>query len=272
MSHTNMQLESLEMRRHMSVSATTFFGPPTVGTTWTYDGSVNGGPTSQHTIKVAGTAKIAGVNALRLTTSQKVGSSTVSGSAYDTVDNVKGVVQYKAQTTTVSGKTKTTVTMTYAPPAVSCPPKLNAGKTYKYVWNSLTETLVGSSRHSARTTRTYTIKLLSDKTVKVKVPAGTYSAYALQTTTTTSVGASSFTTTNNLWIAPGVGMVKSVTTSNGVTTTGLLASFKRGRATAASVGAYSTTQAAPRAFATDRRTAASLFGESLINDAVQQPA
>jgi hypothetical protein len=94
MSLNNAQLESLESRRLMSVSATTFFGPPTVGTTWAYDATLNGGAKSRHSIKVAGTAKVAGENTLRLMTSQKIGSTTVTGSAYDTVDNVKGVVQY----------------------------------------------------------------------------------------------------------------------------------------------------------------------------------
>jgi hypothetical protein len=145
---------------------------------------------------------------------------------------------------------------------------LVAGKTYKYVWNSLTDTVVGGTHHSARAARTYTIKLLSDKTVKIKVPAGTYAAYPLQTKTTTSVGGSSFTTTNNLWVAPGVGMVKSLTTSNGMTTTGVLASFKRGRGTAASVSnnttSYATTQAVARALTGYRRAATLLFGESLL--------
>jgi hypothetical protein len=70
-------------------------------------------------------------------------------------------------------------------------------------------------------------------------------------------------------------MVKSITTSNGVTTIGMLASFKRGRGTAASVGTgttpYSTTQAAPGAFAAHRRSAPSLFGDSVVNDEAQQP-
>lgn len=230
---TQMQLEPLESRRLMSITATTFFGPPTIGTKWTYDAIAPGGVKSTHQISVTGIEKVAGAKTIHLETSQKLGGTRVVGSAYDTVDDVKGVVQYKAQTTTINGKHKTSVNTIFDPPAVSCPAKLTAGKTYRYTWRSSTDTVIGTVHQKMSSTRTYTVKLLSDTPVKIKVPAGTFSAYRLQTTVTTSVAGSSSTSTNNLWVAPGVGMVKSTTSSNGTNSRGELTSFRAGKTTRA---------------------------------------
>jgi DUF3108-like len=223
-----VQFESLEARRLMSISATTFFGPPTIGTKWVYDATVTGGSKSTHAITVAGTAKVAGVKTLHLKTSFKTGATNITGSAYNTVDNVKGVVQYKAKTTTVSGTNKTSVTTLFDPPAVSCPSKLVAGKKYSFTWKSTTDTVVGTMHQNATALRTFSIKLLSETPVTIKVPAGTFAAYPIRTTTKASAGGTAFTTTNDLWVVKGIGMVKSITTSAGVTTTGVLASFQRG--------------------------------------------
>ena len=225
------QLECLEARRHLSVSATTFFGPPDIGTKWVYDATAPTGTKSRHQITLAGTAKVGGVKTLRLETSQKFGDTTVTGSAFNTVDDLKGVVQHKAQATTASSKSKTLVTTVFKPPAVSCPPKLVAGKMYKFTWTSTTETVTGKMTHTAKATRTYSIKLLSDTPAKIKVPAGTFAAYPIQTTLAGRGGGFDFNTSSRLWVAPGVGMVKTVTTNNGQTATGALAAFTRGGGT-----------------------------------------
>ena len=60
----------------------------------------------------------------------------------------------------------------------------------------------------------YTVKLASEKTSKLTVPAGTFSVYTIQTTTKITTNGKTTTTNATLYLAPGVGLIETVSGAN----------------------------------------------------------
>jgi hypothetical protein len=111
-----------------------------------------------------------------------------------------------------------------SPYNVDFPKTMTAGKNYSFKWTSKITT-TGTVNSVLTDSIAYTVKLLSDKTTKVKVPAGTFDCYTLQSTTKTTENGQTVTTSTTQYIAANVGVVKLVSGA----LTQLLSKFVKGK-------------------------------------------
>jgi len=218
-------LEQLEGRQFLSVTAATLAGPMAKGTAWTYQ-VTSGKTTFSLTNKVVGTAKVGKVTCTEIDNTTKVAGATTSSAGFVNL-NSAGLLHYKATSkTTATGFSSTAITLP-SPANVVYPATMSAGKTYKYTWNETTTTTnsLSPGTQTSKDSIVYTVKLVSDKTTKVKVPAGTFSVYTLQTTMKTTENGQTTSVSSTLYIAASVGMVKSVTGVGTTAGTSVLTKF-----------------------------------------------
>ena len=131
----------------------------------------------------------------------------------------------------VGSETSTTV---FTPPSVTFPLSLTAGQTFSTTWNSKTTSVITINTPIGKQTETQTstssvkfsVKLVSATTQSVTVPAGTYKAYELDETISTTISGKTTTATTELWCVSGVGVVKSVTGAGSSAVTTELTKFK----------------------------------------------
>jgi hypothetical protein len=188
----NNAIEVLEPRRLLSttVSATDLNPPLTAGVSWTYQ--FTGGITGTQTQTVIGPATFNGNSATEV---DAVNNFTSPATVMTTVKNYlaftsQGLIEY-GTVTIASGMT---TTQTITPPLIEFPSTLTVGmpvtNTYSY---------------SSGATETITLTLVSGTPQQVTVPAGTYSAYEVDNSSTGTGGGMV-----QSWFAPGVGVVKQV--------------------------------------------------------------
>ncbi|HSV14538.1 MAG TPA: hypothetical protein VLI90_09770, partial [Tepidisphaeraceae bacterium] len=204
-------IEELEARRLLSVSASSLF-VFTTGTKLTYQ-ITSSGNTATSTTTVKGAATFNGHNAIEIdgTTSNVAGTSK----SFVGLDGAGNAVSYGSSGTTAGGS----FTDTNTPPAINFPATMNAGTTYTENWGTH-DVFAGGTSDS---TTVHTVKLTSASLVSVAVPAGTFNAYLFNETDTITAGGFTLpTSTIQQWIVPNKGLVKSVITSSGNTTTEVL--------------------------------------------------
>jgi hypothetical protein len=222
-----LALEALEDRRHLSVTATSIAGPLSKGTAWTYK-VTSAGTTSNVTNKVIGTTKVGKISTVEVdNTSSAAGSTTVTKD-YVHLDTKTGLVSYKVSAkTTASTVFARTAIHVPSPYNTVYPAKMVAKTKYSFKWTDqlTTTTSLSSTPVIATATVNYTVKLSSDKTTKVTVPAGTFSCYTITTTLKTTENGQTTTVTATEYVAANVGVVKSVSGGS----TSVLTKFVKGK-------------------------------------------
>jgi hypothetical protein len=209
-SPVSFSLEHLEDRRLLSVTAAVLTGPLVKGTAWTYK-STSGSTSVTVTNTVVGTAKVGKVSTWEIDNNIKSAGTNTTAQTFVHLDNRTGLVSYKSATkTTGTGFSSTSVRLP-SPYNTTFPATLVAKKTYSFTWTdkvTTTATYVGTTTETD--TLTYTVRLASDSLTKVKVPAGTFNCYTIQTTLKTTVNGKATTVSSTEYVAANVGVVKSV--------------------------------------------------------------
>lgn len=209
-------IEALEPRRLLSntVSATDLNPPLTTGVTWNYQ--LTGGITGMQTQTVVGPGTFNGTSATEVDIMNHFTSPTT---VTTTVKNYlaftpQGLIEYGTLTVAPSVTTATAV----SPPLIEFPSTLTVGmpvtNTYTYGSSSSTSTMTTTS------TETITLTLVSGTPQTITVPAGTFSAYEVDNSTTG--------TGNGMvqsWFAPNVGIIKQIINSSAQPVTQELTSF-----------------------------------------------
>jgi hypothetical protein len=242
--------ESLEDRRLLSVSAANLLGPRTAGATWTYQISASG-KTSTSTSKVIGSALVAGIKSLEIDTTVKLSTSTSVVKDYSTLGSGGLRRQKNVVIVTGSGFSSNSSTVP-VPAATELPAALSAGHTYKYVWTEKTKSVSnpGNFKTSTTSTVTYSVALGSNSTISIKVPAGTFKCFAVNSTISTKVNNTTTVAKGTIYFAVGTGAIKTITTDS------------HGKTLASSVlTKFTRTKAAPLSL-TSAATQHSLFAES----------
>jgi hypothetical protein len=220
-------LEPLESRQLMSVTASALTGPLTKGTTWTYQVTSNGATTNVNN-KVIGAAKVGKISTIEVdNTSSAAGSTTVSKD-YVHLDTKTGLVSYKVNAKTSTGSAFASTVIHVPSPYNTVYPATMVAKTkYTFSWTDqmTTTTSVSPTPIVATAKVSYSVKLSSDKTTKVAVPAGTFNCYTITTTLKTTQAGQTTTVTSTEYVAASVGVVKTV---SGNSTT-LLKKFVKGK-------------------------------------------
>jgi fibronectin-binding autotransporter adhesin len=135
-----------------------------------------------------------------------------------------GIVLYAGVTSAITddGSVSTTDSSSFSPPQISMPATLTAGQT---VDSSSTVTYQSEDAQGqtsdSTSTQSEAFTLVSETPQSISVPAGTFNAYEVDSTTTdqdTSTGDTK-TTTDQGWYVPNVGCVKAVGTSSDSTAT-----------------------------------------------------
>ena len=217
-------IESLEKRQLMSITASSLLGDSIeTGTVETYQAISSGTVVGTSTRTVIGDTTFNGNAATEsdtVTHSSNASANTLTDKDYGTLTS-DGYVDYGdvSSTTNSSGGIINTDSDTYSPAQLVFPATIEAGTPYT---SSVNETDVstevdvpGSTPDTNTDTDSETIELTSETPVSVTVPAGTYNAYLFNVTDTTTdttdgdSGTPSSDTTQE-WIAPGVGLVKTV--------------------------------------------------------------
>ena len=229
-------IEPLEDRRLLSaVTGASLFGPIVTGETWGYETLQSGKVIATSTNKLVGATKFNGIAATELdatVTAKAAGSSAITTKSYDGLDSKKDEIAYGAVTVaniSYSGyKGTSTSTTVFTPPSEIFPASLTAGTTYTATWTGKTTTAIsvstpfGPIKNTTTSTDTvkFSVELVSTTLATIVVPAGTYKCYLIDETIATTISGKTTTTTSQLWAAPSVGVVKSVTGtgSNAVTT------------------------------------------------------
>jgi hypothetical protein len=219
-------LEALEERRHLSVTATSIAGPLSKGTTWTYKVTA-AGTTSNVTNKVVGTAKVGKISTVELDNTSSVAGSTTTTKDYIHLDTKTGLVTYKISAKTTGTAFASTVIHVPSPYNTIYPATMAAKTTYNFKWTDqlTTTTSLSPTPIVATATVNYSVKLSSDKTTKVTVPAGTFSCYTISTTLKTTQNGQTTTVTSTQYVAANIGVVKSVSGGS----TSVLTKFVKGK-------------------------------------------
>ena len=199
-------VEALEERRLLSVTAAQLAASLLKGTTWTYK-STTGSTSVTTTTKVIGAAKVGKINCTEVDATVKTSTGTTTTKSYFNLNSKLGLLLYKISASSTNSGFSTTIVDTPNPYNVVYPVSLTAGKTYSYKWSDVSTTSLTGIPGSTKQTLSvaFSAKLISDKTVKVTVPAGTFSCYQIQTTTKTTVNGKTTTATQTNYISPTVG-------------------------------------------------------------------
>jgi hypothetical protein len=225
-------VEVLEPRRLLSttVNATDLNPPLTAGVAWTYQ--LTGGITGTQTQTVIGPGTFNGTSATEVDIENNFTSPT---NVMSTVKNYlaftsQGLIEYG---TITIAPTVTTATAA-SPPLIEFPSTLTAGmpvtNTYAYASSS------SNSSTTQTSSETVTLTLASGTPQSITVPAGTFSAYEVDDTTT---GTASGTVQS--WFAPNVGIVKQVISTSSQPVTQDLTSFTGATGGTGGIGGTGTT-------------------------------
>ena len=209
-------VEALEPRRLLSntISATDLNPPLTPGVMWTYQ--LTGGITGTQTQTVIGPGTFNGTSATEVDIANNFTSPT---NVMSTVKNYlaftsQGLIEYGTLTISASVTTATAS----SPPLIEFPSTLTAGmpvtNTYAYGSSS------SNSNATQTSSETITLTLASGTPQSITVPAGTFSAYEVDDTTT---GTGSGMVQS--WFAPNIGIVKQIITTSSQPVTQELTSF-----------------------------------------------
>ena len=213
--------EMLEGRMLLSVSASSLVGQAqTPGTQATYYVTDSSYPaTNTVTTTVAGPVTApTGQSAMKLDSHIVTHSGTTTTTSEDIDYNgltSAGYVEFAEHYVSSSH----TSDDAYVPPLVELPPTLSVGQTYN---SSYTDNWTVNSNSHGHSNHTRAITLDSASTQSVTVPAGTFNAYKVTAVDQTINGGSS---TNHLYYAPGIGLVKWTGGDASGTTTWVLTSF-----------------------------------------------
>ncbi len=222
---TQPGVQSLEARWLLSVSAVDLAGPQTVGTQRTYLTTETGVPDETTVKTVIGAATDNGHSATEtdeISTTSEFGITETQTVKNYQVLTADGFVGYGADETEASSVFTTSLTYTYDPFDLEIPASLSAGVT---VPSSNTETTVASGMTSTETSQ-LTATLESETPTMVTVPAGTFSAYAIDNTLTQpESGGGTQTIVSTDYYAVGVGMIKEVVGSGSTAVTTVLTNF-----------------------------------------------
>ncbi len=211
MSFTSPTIQPLEPRRHLSVGAVSLAGSLKPGAVFVYQTTTNAHVLTTATQTVIGPATLAGHPATRVDSRQSIGGATIIDSQYLLLDPAKGLLLDQLVENQSLGAYQTITTDTFSPMQTLFPKSLTPGKTYTFKWTDTAATdipLIHSHSQSV-TTVARSIKLLTAKPAKLKVPAGTFSCYRIQLTTRSKTGNASSITTKTQYIAPNIGLIKS---------------------------------------------------------------
>jgi Ca2+-binding RTX toxin-like protein len=210
-------VERLEQRYMLSVSATSLFGPQTVGYETDYESLTNGSETGTdvHRIAAVGTASFNGNNNLTeiddtISPVPANGITTDVSKEYLTLDSGGLKIYGNVSTEVETGGTLNT-TDTFAPAYISFPATLTAGNSYTATYTA-TSVSTGLVNSTTTTVFNYIVELTSDSTQSVTVPAGTFNAYVLNVSVqATQNGTTEPAVPSTEYVAAGVGNVKGVT-------------------------------------------------------------
>jgi hypothetical protein len=212
-------VEALEPRRLLSatVNATDLNPPLTAGVTWGYQ--LTGGITGTQTQTVIGPGTFNGTSATEVDITNNFTSPTTATS---TVKNYlaftsQGLIEYGTITVASSVTTATAI----SPPLIEFPSTLTVGTpvTNTYAYGSSSST----SNQAQTSTETVTLTLVSGTPQSITVPAGTFSAYEVDNSTT-GTGSGMIQS----WFAPNVGIIKQVINTSATPVTQELTSFSGG--------------------------------------------
>jgi hypothetical protein len=197
-----ISLELLEKRSMMSVSAATYAGPQTIGTRWDYAEVQS--PTLIDTYAVVGITKIGKVRAthIHITHQYLPGASS---DVYQIIDAKQGLLIL--QETDLGGGAVGTVT--WSPQQIGFPALLAVGKTESGAFTRNEAETYNGKTTKGSTPFTYTRKLISDKTTRVTVPAGTFKCYQIQQTTYNKKVKGGYILDTD-FVAPNVGLVREI--------------------------------------------------------------
>jgi hypothetical protein len=176
--------------------------PLAPGVTWTYQ--FTGGITGTQSQTVVGPGTFNGTSATEVDIVNHLSAPTI---ATTTVKNYlaftsQGLIEYGTITVVPSVTTATAI----SPPLIEFPPTLTAGIP---VTNSYAYGLSSSTSDTPQTgTETITLTLVSDTPQAITVPAGTFSVYEVDDSTTGTGGGG----TVQSWFAPNVGIVRQIIT------------------------------------------------------------
>ena len=210
--------EPLELRQLLSVSAATLYGVGQIpGNTWNYNFTLtnsHGTASTTLTETVVGRASFNGAAATEVDVTPADTSVTPSLKQYRGFGSKGDYVFYGEQAPAPNGGT---ATETDAPFTVEIPPSLTGGTTYSSN-NTQTQTVTNSGGtviSSSTLTDSVQASLVSASPVSVTVPAGTFSAFELQTIEDkTDEGGTTTHQTTDSWFVPGLGLVKLVDTNS----------------------------------------------------------
>lgn len=206
-------LESLESRRLMSITTATLAGPLTAGSEDMYETLAAGIKVGTLTTRIVGPTTVGSTPVTKIEAVQTVGSNHATTDQYVAASGDDGFIAYKGTANATYNGTTTTATSKYSPSKINYPPTMTARRTYSYDWDEVATTSInGAAATTSHISTHYTIKLESETPTTVNTSAGTFSAYKIVTTTSTTTGSGSPTTaTESIWAVPGIGTVKFTT-------------------------------------------------------------
>ena len=201
----------------LSVNAATLLAPRFVpGNQWTYLATNAQGQSGTLTQTVIGPATFNGISATEIDTTVSTGSAVSQN--YEGFDGAGDAVVFGNMVT----GTNTTQTDIYSPYRGSFVANMVGGVTYDFTnTDTPTSTIGGTTTTGTVSDEDHKLTLLSETLAPLTVPAGTFNVYQgqeVQTTTTPNPsGPPTITTsTTSIWYAPGLGIVK-IVSSDGIT-------------------------------------------------------
>jgi Ca2+-binding RTX toxin-like protein len=204
-------MEHLEQRRLLSVSATTLLGPTGVGTQKDYETLENGVVqyTSDSVVDSPTTFNGSTVSPLQTTIAPH---GLISSEVIDDYHYIVGgsLLNYGSLTNITDDGASTTDTITVDPAFTILPASMTPGVFYtaSYTGHSVQ---TGAVTASSSAVHNYIVELVSDSTVSLSLPGGTFDAYQVNGTLQTIVsGAVSSSTTTEYFYSPTEGLVQTI--------------------------------------------------------------
>jgi len=219
-------IEKLERRQLLSVSAATLEGPLTVGDEWSYQVAESGetGIAANLTSTVIGPVAsnpISGQSATEVdsTVVETDPDDTTTAKSYVALSSGEMIEYGDTGVGTGTGNTPLDViTTAYSPPEVIYPASLTAGMTtspFTTTQESLISFPGGSTPETEMETETVTFELQSDTPQPLTVLGQTFNAYEIvEAHTDTPTGGSPIQFMEQIWVDPNVGTVQIITTES----------------------------------------------------------
>jgi parallel beta-helix repeat protein len=191
------------------VSASLFAGSTTTGSKADYDVLANGTLAATQTTEVVGPATFDSQSTLRLKSIiTSADGNTSTDNLYASLDSSLGFIAYGQ---TISSPDQSEI-FNFSPEEIEAPASLVAGRTYIYTCAEKVDTVINPSGQKSESVEIFTrqIKLESYTETAVNVSAGIFQAYKVVETLTEG----STTTVVDDWFTPGVGLIKSISSTN----------------------------------------------------------